>query len=442
MRVYASLLGVVCTVCLGATFAFAQSADDPLQTEPYNKHHDRHMGHDHVYPDRGSLFRDLPKGTTIVNYAGLQYRFYNGVWFEPRGPAFFVVMPPIGVVVPQLPAFATSFESGGQSYLYANDVFYAARPELGGYEVVNDPSDMAPAAKSRATAASSSSATATPEPAVAVAPGIPLEPAVATTQSAAAPGVAAAAPGVAAAGVAAVPAVVAAQGATAAAPTVAAAQIAPGTAAAPGIVTAAGTSAAPAVSTAFQATDRVAALPSAVAPSAPVAATVAPATMSVPAAAVGPVAATGPTLASAQTLGPASPATVAAQPAPTVANTYTASAGTATLSGGAPVAATSAPIAGPPQGAGTAALPSAQPVAATAPAANPTRPQRVTAYPKNGQSADQQARDHYECYQFGVAQSGYDPMRPTFTATGMSSGQADFQRAQVACFQARGYTIQ
>ena len=126
----------------GASYALAQAVEDPpLQFDPYNRHHDRHLGHNHVYPDRGAVFRDAPKGSIVVNYAGLAYRFYNGVWFEPRGPAYIVVAPPIGVVVPSLPSFATTFESGGQPYLYANEVYYLPRPDLGGYEVVNDPGD-------------------------------------------------------------------------------------------------------------------------------------------------------------------------------------------------------------------------------------------------------------------------------------------------------------
>src|SRR6185437_11661526 len=74
---------ILCLVFPGANYAFAQGpADDPpLQFDPYNKHHDRHLGHNHVYPDRGSVFRDAPKGSITVNYAGLAYRFYNGVWF-------------------------------------------------------------------------------------------------------------------------------------------------------------------------------------------------------------------------------------------------------------------------------------------------------------------------------------------------------------------------
>ncbi|HEY6642675.1 DUF6515 family protein [Povalibacter sp.] len=67
----------------------------------------------------------------------------------------------------------------------------------------------------------------------------------------------------------------------------------------------------------------------------------------------------------------------------------------------------------------------------------------VFIYPKNGQSADQQARDRYECYRSAADQTGYDP---TAASGGVPSGQAvskrsDYLRAQAACLDARGYSV-
>lgn len=112
-----------------------------LAIEPYHKHQDTHHGHDQVYPDRGALVRDLPRAASVINYAGSSYWFADGVWLEPRGPAFVVTSPPIGLVVPTLPTFSTAIVSAGRAYLYANDVYYRPRPDLGGYEVVNDPEE-------------------------------------------------------------------------------------------------------------------------------------------------------------------------------------------------------------------------------------------------------------------------------------------------------------
>lgn len=47
------------------------------------------------------------------------------------------------------------------------------------------------------------------------------------------------------------------------------------------------------------------------------------------------------------------------------------------------------------------------------------------AYPKQGQSADQQSKDDYDCYSWATRQTGYDPRRPTssYSDSGQSTGR-------------------
>jgi hypothetical protein len=64
-------------------------------------------------------------------------------------------------------------------------------------------------------------------------------------------------------------------------------------------------------------------------------------------------------------------------------------------------------------------------------------------YPKNGQSEEQQSKDRYECHTWAVSQSGFDPTQPM---GGVDDSQAvakraDYQRAQTACLEGRGYTV-
>jgi hypothetical protein len=308
MRVMTAVLFTI-AVFLGAV-AFGEDVDEQRGGEasvPYNRHQDPHHGHNHVYPDRGSIFRDLPRRAVTVNYAGVSYRFADGVWFEPRGPAFIVVAPPIGLMVPSLPGSATTIQEHGETYLYANDVYYRARPDLGDYEVVNDPVETAATARDTAPSAvtAPASASAAVAPAVAVATALPS---VATTAV------------------------------SAAVPTATAAPVA---------------------------------------------------------GAESILRATPPPPSSAASLLPASaPAAAPAAVAPAV-------------------------------------------VASASTAATPPST-KVIAYPRNGQSAEQQARDHYECYQFGVAQSGFDPVRSGAISV---EQQSTFDRAQNACFEGRGYTV-
>ena len=62
---------------------------------------------------------------------------------------------------------------------------------------------------------------------------------------------------------------------------------------------------------------------------------------------------------------------------------------------------------------------------------------KVFIYPKEGQSAEQQSKDQYECHRFGVEQSGFDPT----VAGGDAGKRSDYQRADAACLEGRGYTV-
>lgn len=65
-------------------------------------------------------------------------------------------------------------------------------------------------------------------------------------------------------------------------------------------------------------------------------------------------------------------------------------------------------------------------------------------YPRNNQSADQQAKDKYECHASASGQTGFDP-----TASGgnvapdqFTVKSRDYYRAMAACLQARGYSVE
>jgi len=60
-------------------------------------------------------------------------------------------------------------------------------------------------------------------------------------------------------------------------------------------------------------------------------------------------------------------------------------------------------------------------------------------YPKNGQTADQQGKDKFECHKWAVGQTGFDP---TTGAAAAPAKQTDYMRAQAACLEGRGYSVQ
>lgn len=99
---------------------------------------DHRYGHDHYYAPRGWVFGALPPRHNDVIFGGIRFYFADGIWYRFDGPRRYVVVaPPLGVVVPLLPAFYTTLWVGGRPYYYANDVYYVRAPD--GYEVVAPP---------------------------------------------------------------------------------------------------------------------------------------------------------------------------------------------------------------------------------------------------------------------------------------------------------------
>lgn len=73
----------------------------------------------------------------------------------------------------------------------------------------------------------------------------------------------------------------------------------------------------------------------------------------------------------------------------------------------------------------------------------PTEPKKLFIYPKQGQSAEQQAKDRYQCHAWAIDQTGFDPTR---AGGGVSvelyvSKRDDYDRAMKACLEARGYSV-
>ncbi|HTB90543.1 MAG TPA: hypothetical protein VK743_21425 [Steroidobacteraceae bacterium] len=62
----------------------------------------------------------------------------------------------------------------------------------------------------------------------------------------------------------------------------------------------------------------------------------------------------------------------------------------------------------------------------------------LIAYPKNGQSDEQQARDKSDCRQWATTQSGYDSAGAAPTA---DPNRGNYLRAEAACLDARGYSV-
>ena len=65
------------------------------------------------------------------------------------------------------------------------------------------------------------------------------------------------------------------------------------------------------------------------------------------------------------------------------------------------------------------------------------------AYPKNGQSEEQQNTDRDDCHRWAVVKTGYDPTRPpgNVAETDTTTSRNNYHRAEGACLDARGYSV-
>ena len=65
------------------------------------------------------------------------------------------------------------------------------------------------------------------------------------------------------------------------------------------------------------------------------------------------------------------------------------------------------------------------------------------AYPRDGQTEERQAQDRFECHEWAVGQTGYDPslVSPAGSDAGQLDKRPDYLRAITACLESRGYTV-
>lgn len=119
--------------------------DDRLERSAPEYKLDKRYEHNRSYPRDGHIVHVLPDRHRPVRFKDRDYFYWEGVWYLPSGPNFTVIRPPVGVVVPLLPAFFTTIWIGSIPYYYANDTYYRWREDFNGYEVTAAPAEVEPA---------------------------------------------------------------------------------------------------------------------------------------------------------------------------------------------------------------------------------------------------------------------------------------------------------
>ena len=103
-------------------------------------HYDqRHWDSQYNHPRRGHVVYYLPPKHRVVHHHGHRYYYGNGAWYQPYGPRYVVVDPPVGLVVPFLPQFGATMYFGGVPHYRSGPVYYVWNPRARGYVVTDRP---------------------------------------------------------------------------------------------------------------------------------------------------------------------------------------------------------------------------------------------------------------------------------------------------------------
>jgi len=136
VRAWSALAGAAVFALAGA------SAQEPGHHPPHMgtpAHYDVRYNHNQYYAGHGVVVTQIPGKPVVVTHAGAPVYYSGGVSYAPHGPSFVVVAAPVGVFVPVLPPYYTTFWFGGAPYYYANETYYSYRGPDQGYEVVDPP---------------------------------------------------------------------------------------------------------------------------------------------------------------------------------------------------------------------------------------------------------------------------------------------------------------
>ena len=98
-------------------------------------------------------------------------------------------------------------------------------------------------------------------------------------------------------------------------------------------------------------------------------------------------------------------------------------------------------VSDPPPVTGAVEEGAAPPPGAQQPSGDTRGAMSLFVYPKNGQSQQQTDSDRYQCHQWAVGQTGFDPTNTANPSQASTATPQNYKRAVTACLEARGYSV-
>ena len=109
----------------------------------YSKYNRNYYGSSRNYYGFGNRRSYLPVGYLALTFAGLNYYYNSGSYYQRIGHEYAVIRPPLGIGISILPAGYRTIYHGRNRYYTANGIFYNWDQNRRNYIVVNNPDTLA-----------------------------------------------------------------------------------------------------------------------------------------------------------------------------------------------------------------------------------------------------------------------------------------------------------
>jgi len=138
------VIKVFCIVAMLSTPFFQECSAEAREDSRNRTGHDRgwekkphHVYHTAHYIPRGRHVYSLPHGHRRFFYRGIEYYFWEGMFYRLLFGRYEVVPAPVGVIVAEIPTGCQPVVVAGTAYYSVNDVTYVSTSS--GYKVVPEP---------------------------------------------------------------------------------------------------------------------------------------------------------------------------------------------------------------------------------------------------------------------------------------------------------------
>ena len=143
-----SIIGVISVDSIDN--AHAQKKKGHTKAHHKKKHHNNshkkghvkrypHFHYEHL-PRRGAVVSTVAKGHVGITHKGIKFKFHNGVYYQSKGPATFVVVrPPRGLKIMVMPVGYKRIVVKQKTYFYYYGTFYSKTPGMEEYTVTEAP---------------------------------------------------------------------------------------------------------------------------------------------------------------------------------------------------------------------------------------------------------------------------------------------------------------